>query len=147
MPRPALTLVSSPVQRPVIYTAGKIRHRDRFLRHRGDGLNIVASWLDAPDNLTPEQSRTLAIKCIGEAARCDVLILYAEPGDDLRCTLAEVGAALAGHATVFQVGTCALLEPDESSDCLFRHHPRFRQSMTIEDAVALWEHCNRREAS
>lgn len=88
-----------------IYIASKTRHADRwrYLRDKV-GEPIISTWIDEAG---PGESTCLTDlwrRCIEEATRCELLIVYREPDDVLKGAWVEVGAALAVGTPVFAVG-------------------------------------------
>jgi hypothetical protein len=78
---------------------------------------VIGSWIDeAGEGQTADYSE-LASRCISEIKEADVVILYCEPGDQLKGALIEVGAALALGKRVACVGEC------ESLSRVFNAHP------------------------
>jgi hypothetical protein len=112
---------------PVIYTASKTRHADKWLGLRAAGVKINATWIDeAGEGMTTDFS-DLASRCVNEAKSASCVLLYCEPGDKLKGALIEVGAALAVGVPVFSVGF-----EDRSA---FTHHPLWQSFPSIEAAL------------
>lgn len=105
--RAALKGVPQPAtpQRHGIYIASKTRHAERwrFLRDMV-GEPIISTWIDKAGEGESAGLDNLWRRCISEAANCEVLILYREPGDILKGGWIELGAALANGVPVFAVG-------------------------------------------
>jgi hypothetical protein len=94
------------ISRPtVIYVASKAKHRQMWCRLRGElgpvrHFTINSSWIDVDDavsELSSEEYVDLWMRCAEEVNAADVLVLYSEPGEELKGALIETGsAALAG---------------------------------------------------
>ena len=120
----------------VIYFAGKTWHADKFRSMHEKGYNTNASWVYLPGKLTsredfhpPIQTMTHDEKeeiwhhCLYESSHCDIVVIYCEPedGDMLSGAISEAGSAMAHGKTVYQIGTCASLEPNKNSDKAFTY--------------------------
>jgi hypothetical protein len=113
-----------------IYPASKSRHLDFWRALRGAGVDIRASWLDAPFNFDGSEPTPEAWSehwTISEAAAADVVLLYARADENQMGALLETGAALAAGKQVFAVS------PHQWS---FRQHPRVTNFESLEEAVA-----------
>ena len=121
---------------PKIYCASKIWHAEKWLELRDkEKYNIISTWINYPCgtkekpegalqlNLTQQQ--TLWKDCVKEVKECDLLIAYAEEGEEHRGVLVEIGAALAWGNPVFLIGRCDSFRKNDSSDAAFMHHPLF----------------------
>jgi hypothetical protein len=115
----------------VIYVASKSRHWPWWTALRAAGLNIAASWIDAPFNRTGEEptadhwARHWEI-CCREAAAADITLMYAAEDERQMGALVEIGSALGAGKRVF------LISPHDWS---WAHHERVRRFNTLADAV------------
>jgi hypothetical protein len=87
-----------------VYIASKSRHGAQWKELRAGGEPIVSTWIDECEAGQTSDWDDLWSRCIREAAECDTLILYAEPGEVLYGAMIEVGAALASGRRVIYVG-------------------------------------------
>jgi len=87
-----------------IYITSKTRHAERWRSLRSDGVPIISTWIDEAGVGEVLDWRDLWRRCISEIASSSTLIVYIEPGDVLKGTLVEVGAALANNVPVLVVG-------------------------------------------
>lgn len=87
-----------------IYTASKTAHASKWRQLRADGAKIISTWIDESGVGETASFTDLWIRCVNEAASCDVLIAYREPGEILKGAFIEIGAALASGKTVILVG-------------------------------------------
>lgn len=115
-----------------IYVASKLHHVEMWKQLRSDGFHLCASWLDAPwlfndEQATAEELSDIWCKVIDEASSCDVLVVYAEHGENLRGAYVEVGCALASGKKIHVVGA---VEGD------WLHHPNVHRFETVIDAIA-----------
>jgi nucleoside 2-deoxyribosyltransferase len=131
---------------PKIYCASKIWHAEKWLDLRNNyGYDIISSWIEVPcgtkDNpegalkFSPEQQSVLWQDCVLEINRADLLIAYAEEGDDQRGALVEIGGALANSCPVYLIGNCDSYRKSNSSDAAFTHHPLFYNSFLPDDHI------------
>jgi hypothetical protein len=90
--------------KPKLYVASKSRHCHFWQGISAAGLDVIASsWIDWPPNFsnedpTAEQCAEHWQRCCEEAASCDVLLLFAQEGEQQRGSLVELGACLGGWA-------------------------------------------------
>jgi len=80
-----------------IYVASKVAYAGMW-RERRERLGdvIISSWIDEDDAGAMKDFADLWQRCVAEASRADVLILYHDVGDTpLKGALVEVGCALA----------------------------------------------------
>jgi hypothetical protein len=113
-----------------IYIASKTKHAARWRDLRASGVNIISTWIDEAGEGESKDLADLAHRCIAEAANADALIIYAEPGDDLKGALVELGAALVYSVQIFAVGP--VLKPSSA----FTHHRLWREYQSMADALA-----------
>lgn len=100
-----------------IYPASKSKHWPFWQSLRSAGIPIASSWIDAPFNRDGTEPPNWALhwtKCIDEAAAADIVLMFAQEGENQNGALIEVGAALAAGKRVY------LVSPHEWS---WRHHP------------------------
>ena len=126
---------------PSIYSASKIWHAEKWLEARDKmGYNIISGWIDVPcgtpENptgaklLTPEEKTRLWMDCAREVASADMLVAYAEEGDDQRGVLVEIGGALSSGTPVYLIGDCNSFRAKHDSDAAYAHHPLFMKLPT-----------------
>lgn len=87
-----------------IYMASKTRHADRWKALRASGVPIISTWIDEAG---PGESTCLTDlwrRCIEEARSAAALVVYREPGENLKGAFVEVGAALSAGVPVYAVG-------------------------------------------
>lgn len=70
-------------------------------------MPIISTWIDEDRPGQAVDYGDLWTRCIAEASRADVTIVYAVPGDISKGALIEVGAALAMGRPVYAVGVDA----------------------------------------
>lgn len=110
----------------MIYIASKVKHAARWRKLRERGVPIRSSWIDEAGEGETTDWPGLWERCIDEASSAYTLVVYCEPGEQLKGALAEVGAALANGTPVYAVGI------DNLSIC---HHPLVTRASSL--AVAL----------
>ena len=126
---------------PKIYSASKIWHANKWLEARDKmGYNVISGWIDVPCG-TPEnptgaklldasEKRELGRDCAREVAEADMLIAYAEEGDNQRGVLVEIGGALSAGTPVYLIGDCDSFKARKDSDAAYAHHPLFMRLPT-----------------
>lgn len=91
-----------------IYVASKVKHAADWQRYRFIsktwGMEITSTWIDEAGVGQTKSWEDLWLRCIGEAARCDILLCYAQEDEVLKGALVEVGAALGAGKFVYYVG-------------------------------------------
>ena len=87
-----------------IYTASKTKHAWRWRELRRQGVPIISTWIDEAGESESASLSDLWQRCIRESASCEMLLLYAEPGDALKGAHAEAGVALSHGIPVHYVG-------------------------------------------
>lgn len=115
-----------------IYIASKVKYGQQWIELRNKGYNIISTWIDEWLPNSTQYIGDLLIRCIKESSECDVLILYCEPYDVLKCALIEVGAALTSGKKVIIVGICHSVD----SETLYAH-PNVYKCEDIETALFL----------
>tara|TARA_Y100000310_G_C20649818_1_gene798757 strand:- start:1361 stop:1828 length:468 start_codon:yes stop_codon:yes gene_type:complete len=121
---------------PKIYSASKIWHAEKWLDLRDNyNYDIISSWIEVPcgtkENpqgalkFTSAEQSILWQNCVREINQADLLIAYAEEGDDQRGVLVEIGGALTISCPVYLIGNCDSFRKNDSSDAAFTHHPLF----------------------
>lgn len=139
--------------KPTIYSASKIWHSEKWLEMRDqEGFNIIANWINIPcgskDNptgakkLTPSEKRLLWTECAQEVAKADLLIAYAEEGDEQRGVLVEIGGALSSDTPVYLIGDCETFRACSHSDVAFAYHPLFHRVMSQNYKLGYYEAVN-----
>lgn len=88
----------------MIYTASKTKHASKWRYLRSVGLPIISTWIDEALPGQTSDFEDLWTRCLNESAEADVMILYREPGEELKGAWVELGAALTNDTTVFAVG-------------------------------------------
>lgn len=112
-----------------IYVISKIGYAAQWRALRDRGYPIISSWIDDGE-LTDEQLAERWPVYLEEAASAQFVLIHTEPGETLKGGLAEVGAALAGGATVF---VCGVVPAGMRT---LQHHPRVSVVPSIAQALA-----------
>ena len=139
--------------KPTIYSASKIWHAEKWLEMRDqEGFNIIANWINIPcgskDNPTGAKKLTTAEKCVlwtecaQEVVDADLLIAYAEEGDEQRGVLVEMGGAISSGTPVYLIGNCETFRACDHSDVAFAHHPLFHRVISQEYKSGYYEAVN-----
>jgi hypothetical protein len=76
----------------------------------------------------PQDGSDLSRRCLGEAVRADVTVLYATESDVLKGAFIEVGAALAAGKQVISVG--------RQFSRVFEQHPNWKTAASLDEAFA-----------
>jgi hypothetical protein len=120
-----------------VYIASKIKYAPRLcdLRYewKQHGIDLHARWFDQAaheESATPEDFHIFWMVDQHDVETSRALIVYAEPGDELRGALVEVGIAIANGIPVFIAGDC-------SSFGTWRHHPACVKATTLENAKTM----------
>ena len=87
-----------------VYVSSKIKHAEMWRNLRLQGWNISSSWIDQPKEFDSGTLSGMWDRYVEECRSCDFLLVYREPGEQLKGALIEVGAALAGGAKVIVIG-------------------------------------------
>lgn len=87
-----------------IYTASKTKHADKWKALRDQGYNVISTWIDEAGPGETSDFYDLWERCIEESSHCDVLLIYREPGEELKGAWVELGSAIASGALVIAVG-------------------------------------------
>lgn len=111
-----------------IYMASKTRHATKWLKLRESGVDIISTWIDEAGPGQTKSFTDLWLRCINEVSMADRLIAYAEPGDELKGGLIEIGAALATGTPVYVVG-----EVEALKTC--KYHPLITLADSLEKAL------------
>lgn len=120
---------------PKIYIASKAVHRPRWRALRDEcNYRIISTWIDTDDrySIDPEGLDYSALwqSCIQDVKDCDVLILYAEPGEHLKGALVEIGVAFGLNKEIHLTG-------DVGDNGTWHNHPLVKRSdKSIEDLMA-----------
>ena len=88
----------------VIYTASKAKHAAIWRKLRADGVPINSTWIDEAGAGETSDFNDLWTRCLTESTSCAAMIVYREPGDELKGAWIEMGAALSHAIPVFCVG-------------------------------------------
>ena len=139
--------------KPTIYSASKIWHAEKWLEMRDqEGFNIIANWINIPcgskDNptgakkLTTAEKRVLWSECAEEVVKADLLIAYAEEGDEQRGVLVELGGALSSDTPVYLIGDCETFRACDHSDVAFAYHPLFHRVISQDYKLGYYEAVN-----
>jgi hypothetical protein len=139
--------------KPTIYSASKIWHAEKWLEMRDqEGFNIIANWINIPcgskDNptgakkLTTAEKRVLWSECAEEVVKADLLIAYAEEGDEQRGVLVELGGALSSDTPVYLIGDCETFRACDHSDVAFAYHPLFHRVLSQDYKLGYYEAVN-----
>lgn len=112
-----------------IYVVSKIRHADKWKKLRASGAPVISTWIDdgAADSIN---FATAWPRYLAEASRAAYLLVYVEPGEQLKGGLFELGAGLAGGATVIVVGFVPQLVSA-------REHPNLIEVPSLSTALSL----------
>lgn len=87
-----------------IYVASKAKHGPIWLGYRQMGFNICSTWINEWQAGATKDYEDLWQRCSREAAEADVLVIYAEKGDNMKGALLEAGIAIGRGAVVLVVG-------------------------------------------
>ena len=139
--------------KPTIYSASKIWHSEKWLEMRDqEGFNIISNWINIPcgskDNptgakkLTTAEKRVLWSECAEEVVKADLLIAYAEEGDEQRGVLVELGGALSSDTPVYLIGDCETFRACDHSDVAFAYHPLFHRVISQDYKLGYYEAVN-----
>ena len=139
--------------KPTIYSASKIWHSEKWLEMRDqEGFNIISNWINIPcgskDNptgakkLTIAEKRVLWSECAEEVVKADLLIAYAEEGDEQRGVLVELGGALSSDTPVYLIGDCETFRACDHSDVAFAYHPLFHRVISQDYKLGYYEAVN-----
>lgn len=111
-----------------IYIASKTIHAHRWKALRAEGLPIISTWIDEAGAGETRDWPDLWVRCVAEASRATVTLVYREPADILKGAFVEAGAALASGRRIIVVGC------DEMS---FVRHPNAATAASLEEALAI----------
>ena len=87
-----------------IYIASKSKHGPRWVALRDTGIPIISTWIDESGEGQTSDWQDLWDRCIREASTAAAFVMYVEPGEVHKGSLAELGAALHAGVPVFWVG-------------------------------------------
>lgn len=83
-----------------IYVASKIKHRDKWLKMRDSGYNIISRWID----YYGDNNQQFVDICIDDLNNCDALLLFIDNEDEiLKGAFVEFGVALGLNKKIFVV--------------------------------------------
>ena len=139
--------------KPSIYSASKIWHAEKWIEMRDkEDFNIISNWINVPcgtkenptgaKKLTIPEKRVLWTECAKEVTKADMLIIYAEEGDEQRGVLVELGGALSTHTPVYLIGDCETFRACEHSDVAFAYHPLFHRVISPDYKMGYYEAVN-----
>lgn len=115
-----------------IYIASKTKHADKWLRLRGEGHNIISTWINEAGFGESKDLANLCYRCVIECSTCDGLIIYAEPDDYLKGAFIEMGVVLSRTLTpVYMVG------PVLPAGSAFTYSHQVFTAKTVEEAIYL----------
>lgn len=110
-----------------VYVISKIKHAEMW-RELRDKVNIISSWIDIENNEDPDVLTKMWVTFIEEASTCTHAIVYVEEEEQLKGGLIELGAALAGGATVYVIGHVPELRT-------VQFHPRVHLGSSISEVL------------
>ena len=106
------------------YTAGKVWHNSKFQALRAEGFGVKARWIDLDNDsdFVLNQKDKLWNLCFEDVRDADFVLFYAEDfNEEQRGALVEIGMAYGFGKTVYAVGRCKTVAPNEISDVAFTH--------------------------
>ena len=106
------------------YTAGKVWHNSKFQALRAEGFGVKARWIDLDNDsdFVLNQKDKLWNLCFEDVRDADFVLFYAEDfNEEQRGALVEIGMAYGFGKTVYAVGRCKTVAPNEISDVAFIH--------------------------
>lgn len=127
-----LLLAEKLAERNGVYMASKTKHADKWKALRSSGVPVICTWIDEAGIGETKDFSDLWIRCISEISHAEVLIAYAETGDELKGGLLEIGAALSAGTPVIVVGDVPQLKTA-------KHHPLVSFADSVESALSAWE--------
>ena len=74
--------------------------------------------------------------------KADLLIAYAEEGDEQRGVLVELGGALSSNTPVYLIGDCETFRACDHSDVAFAYHPLFHRVISQDYKLGYYEAVN-----
>jgi len=112
-----------------LYFASDIRHARKWIDYRNKlypNITVVSSWIDLMKDGEIVNPKEGLVKeswenNIKDVLLCDVLVLYAEPGDSMRGSCFEAGVAFTLRKSIVYVGD---LKTIGTVECCF--HASFR---------------------
>lgn len=129
-------------RKPIFYVASRASNPDRprmWAEMRDThGYNINSSWVDAAAAGLEVEFDLLWEAIAAEIARCDCLVLYAEPDDlPLKGAFVEVGMALAGGKPIRIVAPGVVLDPlDFKPLGSWAKHPLVKFASSVHEAFS-----------
>jgi hypothetical protein len=115
----------------MIYVCSKTKHAEKWRNLRASGVAIISTWIDEAGPGETKSFSDLWRRCINEVRWSNFLLAYAEPGDELKGGLIEIGAALAAGRPVILVGDFPQMKTA-------KYHPLVMVASSVEDAVKGW---------
>lgn len=117
-----------------VYMASKMHHAEKWraLYSHHPEIHVVNAWcfLEPFVDASDANARKFWQDDFDDIARCHAVIVYAEPGENLRGALVEAGIGLGLDKTIIVVGD----HPDYGT---WQHHPSVHKSSSIEAALEL----------
>ena len=113
-----------------VYVISKIKYAEMW-RELRDKVNIISSWIDIENDTlisNPDLLTKMWSTFIEEASTCTHAIIYGESEEQLKGGLVELGAALAGGATVYVIGHVPELRT-------VQFHPRIHLESSISEVL------------
>ncbi len=110
-----------------VYVISKIKYAEMWREIR-EKINIISSWIDIENEEDPDLLAKMWSSFIEEASTCTHAIVYAEDEEHLKGGLIELGAAIAGGATIYVIGHVPELRT-------VQFHPRVNLVSSISDAI------------
>jgi hypothetical protein len=121
-----------------IYTAAKLTQASKLLKTVGtwEGHEITSRWikriLDGDEDpyagpVSPEVARAVWIEDEEDVRAADVVLVYWEPGDNLRGALVEAGMGIALGKDVIVVG-------HSPAHWTWKYHPRVWRAYDLDEA-------------
>lgn len=109
-----------------LYTASKTIHAPKWREIRSLGFPIISTWIDEAGLGESKSLTDLWRRCIDEASKAEITLVYREPDEILKGAFIEVGAALSNKRNVMAIGC---------SEFSFVHHPYVTQYETLGQAL------------
>lgn len=86
-----------------IYIASKTKHGERW-RHIASVFPVISSWIYESEPYATLDWPGLWRRCMDEVCRSKALVIYREPGEELKGAWCEFGAALSRGIPIHAVG-------------------------------------------
>lgn len=118
---------------PKIYIASKMHHAPKWrAAYSRPDIHVVSRWpfLETQVDDCDTNCRKFWQDDFTDISSCDILILFAEEGENLRGALVEVGIAMGLGKQIIVIG-------DHSDHGTWWHHPLVRKVVDLEAAMKL----------